>query len=48
MTKILVIDDESSILETLRMFFEEKGLTVLTADTGTKGMALFEKERPGW
>lgn len=45
-TKILVIDDESSILETLRMFFEEKGMTVFTADTGTKGISLFEKERP--
>jgi two-component system response regulator AtoC len=46
MTKLLVIDDEPSILETLGMFFEEKGLTVLTADTGTKGMALFRKQRP--
>lgn len=46
MAKLLVIDDEKSILETLSMFFEEKGLTVLTADTGTKGMALFRKQRP--
>ncbi|MEX1299943.1 MAG: sigma-54 dependent transcriptional regulator [Desulfotignum sp.] len=46
MTKLLVIDDEPSILETLGMFFEEKGLTVLTADTGTAGMALFRKQRP--
>lgn len=46
MTKILVIDDERSILETLGMFFEEKGLTVMTADTGTEGMALFHRERP--
>ena len=46
MTKILVIDDEPSILETLRMFFEEKRLTVLTADSGTRGMHLFEKECP--
>jgi DNA-binding NtrC family response regulator len=45
-TKILVIDDEISILETLGMFFEEKGLAVLTADTGARGMALFHKERP--
>ncbi|HKL01847.1 MAG TPA: sigma-54 dependent transcriptional regulator [Desulfotignum sp.] len=46
MTKILVIDDERSILETLGMFFEEKGLTVMAADTGTEGMALFHRERP--
>ena len=46
MTKILVIDDELSILETLRMFFEEKGMTVFTADTGTKGMLLFDSKTP--
>lgn len=46
MAKLLVIDDEQSILETLRMFFEEKGLKVLTADTGAKGMGLFNKEHP--
>ncbi len=46
MPKILVIDDEQSILETLQMFLEEKGLTVFTADTGKKGLSLFESERP--
>jgi DNA-binding NtrC family response regulator len=45
-TKLLVIDDEQSILETLRMFFEEKGLKVLTADTGARGMDQFTKENP--
>ena len=45
-TKLLVIDDEQSILETLRMVFEEKGLKVLTADTGAKGMDQFTKENP--
>lgn len=46
MPKILVIDDEQSILETLQMFLEEKGLTVFTADTGGKGLDLFKKEHP--
>lgn len=46
MTKILVIDDEPSILESLNMFLEEKGLRVYTADTAKKGLKLFEKERP--
>ncbi|MCF6246402.1 MAG: sigma-54 dependent transcriptional regulator [Desulfobacula sp.] len=46
MPKILVIDDELSILETLQMFLEEKGLTVFTADTGKKGLTLFESEHP--
>jgi len=44
--KILVIDDEGSILETLCMFLEEKGLTVYTADTGESGLEIFEKEHP--
>ena len=46
MPKILIIEDELSILETLKMFLEEKGLTVFTADTGTKGLEIFEKQHP--
>lgn len=46
MTRILVIDDEPSILESLNMFLEEKGFQVYTADTGEKGLSLFEKEQP--
>ena len=46
MAKILVVDDEHSILETLQMFLEEKGLQVFTADTGEKGLLLFEQEHP--
>jgi two-component system response regulator AtoC len=44
--KILVVDDEHSILETLQMFLEEKGLQVFTADTGEKGLLIFEQEQP--
>ncbi|WP_022664502.1 sigma-54-dependent transcriptional regulator [Desulfospira joergensenii] len=46
MVKILVVDDEQSILETLCMFLEEKGLIVFTAGTGEKGLELFDRERP--
>nr|NJM02495.1 sigma-54-dependent Fis family transcriptional regulator [Desulfobacula sp.] len=46
MAKILVVDDEHSILETLQMFLEEKGLQVFTADTAEKGLLLFEAELP--
>ncbi|MCM2285712.1 MAG: sigma-54 dependent transcriptional regulator [Desulfobacula sp.] len=46
MAKILVVDDEHSILETLQMFLEEKGLQVFTADTGEKGLLIFEQEQP--
>ncbi len=46
MAKILVVDDEASILETLQMFLEEKGLTVFTADTREKGLFVFDQEQP--
>ncbi len=46
MAKILVVDDEHSILETLQMFLEEKGFKVFTADTGKKGLKIFEEAHP--
>ena len=46
MAKILVVDDEHSILETLQMFLEEKGLKVFTADTGARGLKIFKKKQP--
>ena len=44
MAKILVIDDEPSILESLNMFLTEKGHTVFTAETGAMGLNLFSKK----
>ena len=44
MAKILVIDDEPSILESLNMFLTEKGHKVFTALTGAKGLELFSKQ----
>lgn len=44
--KILLIDDEVSILETLEMFFTEKGSQVFKAETGEKGFALFCAHMP--
>ena len=41
MARILVIDDEPSILESLNMFLTEKGHTVFTAQTGATGLELF-------
>ncbi|MBC8439790.1 MAG: sigma-54-dependent Fis family transcriptional regulator [Deltaproteobacteria bacterium] len=43
MAKILIIDDEPSILESLNMFLTEKGHTVFTAETGAMGLKLFSK-----
>ena len=44
--KILLIDDEISILETLGMFLSEKGSQVFKAQTGEKGFALFCERMP--
>ena len=38
MSKILVIDDEKSICETLEMYLTEEGYEVYTANTGTEGL----------
>lgn len=46
MLKILVVDDETSILETLEMYFTEKGQRVFKADTAEKGFILFCKHKP--
>ena len=44
--KILLIDDEHSILETLEMFLTEKGHTVWTADTGKEGFDCYTRHEP--
>ena len=44
--KILLIDDEVSILETLEMFFTEKGSQVFKAETCEMGFALYCEHLP--
>jgi two-component system, NtrC family, response regulator AtoC len=44
--RILVIDDETAIQESLEMFLREKGLEVLTAGTGAAGLDAYAKHRP--
>lgn len=46
MAKILIIDDEASILESLDMFLSEKNHDVYQAETGSEGLALFRKYEP--
>jgi two-component system, NtrC family, response regulator AtoC len=41
MAKVLIIDDEMSILESLEMFFTEKNHTVFSAATAEEGLDLF-------
>ena len=46
MAKILVIDDDSSISETLDLYLTEEGYTVFTALTGTAGLNSYVKNSP--
>ena len=46
MNTILIIDDKQSILESLDMFFTEKGHRVLKASTGTQGLRLYDQHQP--
>ncbi len=46
MAKILIIDDETSILESLEMFLSEKNHEVFQADTGQQGLSLFLSQAP--
>ncbi|MCX5826837.1 MAG: sigma-54 dependent transcriptional regulator [Deltaproteobacteria bacterium] len=46
MAKILVIDDDSSIAESLDLYLTEEGYTVFTAATGTDGLNAFVKHAP--
>jgi two-component system, NtrC family, response regulator AtoC len=46
MAKILIIDDDSSICETLRLYLSEEGYKVNTALTGTAGLNRFIESSP--
>ena len=44
--KVLIIDDQNAILESLSMFFLEKGYETLTAEDGREGLEKVESELP--
>ena len=44
--KILVVDDETAILETLEILFRGEGYEVVVADSGPKALAALEDEKP--
>jgi len=46
MSKILVIDDDRSICETLELYLTEEGYEVVTAVTGTEGLNKFVEHAP--
>ena len=47
MRKILVIDDDKSICESLRLYLAEEGYEVGTALTGEEGLKRAQTERLG-
>ena len=44
--RILIVDDDNEIIESLRYVLESKGYDVLIARDGNQGLALAEKENP--
>jgi two-component system, NtrC family, response regulator AtoC len=46
MTDLLIVDDESTIRESISMFMAEKGHTVHTAASVKEAMAMFDKTKP--
>ena len=44
--KILVIDDNQDMLSGCQKFLEDAGYAVVVAESGEKGLALYEKENP--
>lgn len=44
--KILIVDDEPDLVETVRFPLEAEGFEVLVAGNGEEGLALARKERP--
>jgi two-component system alkaline phosphatase synthesis response regulator PhoP len=46
MKTILVVDDESNIVELVRLYLETDGYTVVTASDGEKALAMYERHDP--
>ncbi len=44
--KILIVDDDRSIVELLRLYLEKDGYTCITAENGKIGLEAFKRESP--
>jgi DNA-binding response OmpR family regulator len=44
--RVLLVDDDAEIVESLRLALEANGYTVLVARDGNQGLALSERENP--
>ncbi len=45
---LLLVDDEPSILSSLKRLFHPHGYNILTADSGAEGLALLNREWSIW
>jgi len=46
MTKLLVVDDKNDICQFAKTFFENRGLSVVTALSGEEALKVFSSEKP--
>jgi len=46
MAKILIVDDETGIVDEIKDFFEEEGFEVHTADSGEDGIEMVQSVQP--
>jgi len=46
MIKLLIVDDEKSMKELVKPYFERQGYSVFYADMGNKGLEIFKQENP--
>lgn len=46
MIKLLIVDDEKSMGDLIKPFFERRGYSVFYADLGNKGLEIFKNENP--
>lgn len=46
MIKLLLVDDEKGITDSLESFFQNRGFTVYSADGGEKALEIVKKDKP--
>jgi len=44
--KILIIDDDVDLCNSIKFFFEDHNSTVFSSNSGEEGLGIFEKEKP--
>ncbi len=44
--KILIVDDEQTLIEVMKMCLETNGYEVVTANNGERGLMLWKQEKP--